>query len=511
MNAGLEASVRGLAGTALGLAVLLAGGCIEVGPDYTPPTRPMEAGYAEAGAKGTSSAADRQAVAWWNELHDPLLTNLIEAGVVANPTMRVAELRIQESRILLGEAYASLGPVLNASGSYTHSLPSRTVAGASTNGIHPRDLYQAGFDATWEIDIFGGVQRGIESAQAQAQGIDLDAANVRVSLAAEIARNYVLLRELQEQTQITQRNLKSQLATEDLTQSRIKAGLATDLDLTRISALAATTRAQLPVLTTQTKAAVHRIEVLLGRDPGSMDPELLAAGHVPAPPATIATGVPSELLRRRPDIREAERNIADLSARIGIATAQLYPQFSISGNLGLEARSGSLLSHSTLSQYWSFGPGISWPIFDWGRIRANIADAGVQEQEALVQYEQTVQGALEEVEDALVAYDRDQARRVDLQKAVSADERAVELSTELYSKGLTSFLDVLTAQQAQYEAESSLVSNEADITTDAVALYKAVGGGWQPAPMPEPTPGVAGAKVGEDAGAPKMFAPPAKP
>jgi multidrug efflux system outer membrane protein len=318
----------------------------------------------------------------------------------------------------------------------------------------------------------------VEAAGADAQAAVESRRDVMVSLLAELARNYIEVRGLQRELAIADQNIRSQQDTVDLTRSRFTAGLSTDLDVARAEAQVATTRAAVPGLQTSLQMGIHRIGVLLGQSPAALETELTREAPIPAPPPTVPVGLPSQLLRRRPDIRRAERQLAAASARVGAATADLFPRFSLNGSLGLAAGQFTNLGRLD-SAYYSIGPGVSWPIFDAGRIRSNITVQSAREEQALAQYQAAVLTSLEDVENAIVAYGQEQARHRELQNAVDANRRSVELANQLYQKGLTDFLNVLESQRSLFASEDQLVQSERNMSSDVVSLYKALGGGWE--------------------------------
>jgi multidrug efflux system outer membrane protein len=279
-------------------------------------------------------------------------------------------------------------------------------------------------------------------------------------------------------TAVALANLKAQQETLDLTQVRFQAGLASDLDVAQAEAQVNTTAAQIPVLESSLKQAAYRLDVLLGLQPGGLWTELSNDAPIPALPPEVLVGLPSDLLRRRPDIRRAERQLAAATAEIGVATADLFPKFSLTGAFGLQSISASdwFTGHS---RAWSIGPTIAWPLFDAGKIRANIEVRNAQQEQALRQYEKAILTALEDVENSLVNYAQEQVRYRSLGEAVAANRRAVQTATELYNQGLVDFLNVLETQRSLYSSESDLAQSKAAMTSNLVSLYKALGGGWE--------------------------------
>lgn len=456
---------------------LLGAGCA-VGPDYRAPSTAARADWTEAPSRGTTSSPP-QVTQWWKIFGDPELDSLVERAVEANHDLRVAEGRLREARALRTGAISDLGPAVSASGSYASERCSENLPMCAASNGQPRvDLYDAHFDASWEIDIFGGKRRAVESATAEVAAIAEDRRDVLVRVLAEVARNYVDVRGLQQRVAIARKNIQAQSEAVEITRARFTAGLTSELDVKQAEALLATTQSQVPTLETALKQAVHRLGVLLGREPGALIAELFNERPIPAVPATVAVGLPSELLRRRPDVRRAERQLAAATANIGVETAELFPKFSLLGSGGFQSvNAGDWLSAG--SRYWSVGPTMTWRVLDFGRIRARINAANARQEQALAAYEKTVLTSFEDVENALVAYANEQARMDSLKASVSANRQAVELARELYTKGLGDFLAVLDAERSLYQAEDQLADSQQTVTQNLVALYKALGGGWE--------------------------------
>jgi multidrug efflux system outer membrane protein len=471
-------------------------GCA-VGPNYQMPDMRTPAMWSEAPQNGVTTQP-LQRTRWWRTFNDPVLDALVERAVRANIDLRQAEARVREARALRGVAAADFWPTSNVSGSYARSRRSEnasaaqvgplngspTLGGGVPSGELEQGLFQSGFDARWEIDLFGGVRRSIEAADADLAASVEDLRGVLVTLLAEVARNYVEVRGFQRRVDIAQDNIRSQQDTLELTRARFDAGLTSELDVAQAASQLATTQAQVPTLETAVRQGIHRLSVLLGLAPGALLPELSQEAPVPPAPPGVPVGLPSDLLRRRPDVRRAERQVAAATARIGVAVADLFPRLALTGSLGLQS---NLLADLPLgsSRFWSVGPTLTWPIFDAGRVRANIQVQGAREEQRLAQYEQAVLTALEEVENALVAYSRELVRRDKLAGAVEANQRAVELANELYTRGLGDFLNVLESQRSLFASQSDLVQSEAAVSANVVALYKALGGGWEGDSQPQ--------------------------
>ncbi|SPD73570.1 Transcriptional regulator, Fis family [uncultured Desulfobacterium sp.] len=461
------------------LTALICASCA-VGPDYRRPDTKVPETWSEAPDKGVSIGSF-ELVRWWETLNDPVLNTLVERAIKSNPDLRLAEARLREARAAREMATADLWPSLNASGSY-----SRAHAGIapSSKEKSTTSLFQIGFDAAWELDIFGGLRRSVEAAQASVGAAKESHRDVIVSLLAEIARNYVELCGLQQQIAITKDNIKTQSDTVELTQARFAVGLASEIDVLKASSQLTNTQSQIPILESLAKHSIHRLGILLGSEPGALIGELSCAGNIPPVPPDVPVDLPSDLLRRRPDIRAAERELAAATARIGVAVADLFPRFSLTGSLGRQGLNFSDLGDGT-NKFWKVGPTIEWPIFEAGRIRANINIQNARQEQALAFYEKTVLAALEEVENALVDYAKEQASRNSLIETVDANLQSVSLSTELYAKGLTDFLTVLDAERSLYTSQDQLVQSEKTVVLNLIALYKAMGGGWEAYSKPD--------------------------
>lgn len=513
----------------LTLSALALAGCT-VGPDYKQPqvagqehfstatTRPSEpagdaAGAGEAGGAGGAATRPAPVVVdasapWWTAFNDPMLNRLVDESVHANLDLRAAEARVRQARAQRGVAVGGLWPSVDASGSYTRARSSQntgmggggagtvgeTGGGGSGGGQNPggvpvgfsseSDLWQAGFDAAWEFDVFGGTRRAIQSADAGIQAAVADRNDVLLSLLGEVARNYVELRGAQRQVAIAQENVGAQQQTLQLTRAKLAAGLSNDLDVARAEAQVASTASQIPALQTGVAQSIHRLSVLTGKPPAALLAALGAPAPIPPPPPEVPVGLPSELLRRRPDVRRAERQLAAQTANIGVATADLFPRFTLTGGLGLQSNKFADLAQGG-STFWSISPGVTLPIFNAGRIRSNIALERARTDEALANYERAVLTSLQEVEDALVAYQKEFTRRDILAQSVAANQRAVNLSQQLYQRGLTNFLDVLDSQRALYSSQDELARSDTQVSANAVALLKALGGGWDVRPAQE--------------------------
>lgn len=491
------------AGISLALLVATLAGC-SVGPDYSGPadksaptmwsslTQPQETPLKEAGGTDQpegprSIVTDKpaQLAQWWSVFNDPTLNSLIDRAIDNNLDLKIATSRVREARALRGAAGAGLYPSVDAVGEYNRTRSSdNLVSGGGSGGSGggfgggERDLYRAGLDASWEIDVFGAVRREIEAADASLEAVIEGRNDTLVTLLAEVSRNYAEARGFQRRLEVARSSVRVQDETVQVAQARLNAGISGELEVAQARALLESRRALIPVITTSYRAAIYRLAVLLGQAPGSLESELAGASPIPPPPGEIPVGLPSDVLRRRPDVRAAERNLAATNARIGIAEADLYPRFSLTGSFGFEAEeSGDLFDWDSRS--WFVGPTVRWRVFDAGRIRRQIEAAGARYEQQLYTYDRTVLGALEEVENRLTAFAQEQSRRESLARATVANQRAVDLSNDLYRAGIRDFLNVLDSQRALYDSQDALVQSEIQVTTNLIALYKALGGGWE--------------------------------
>ncbi len=474
--------------SAAGLVLPLA--ACTVGPDYAQPKPATPEAYREPLGKGLKPG-QAELASWWTRLNDPVLTGLIERAVAGNLDLKEAEQRLREARAQRGVVAADQYPKVDAIGSASRARSSSNSdtgrLGADNSDFDGSgDLYVAGFDATWELDVFGRVRRNIEAAEADIASAAEARRDVLISLLAEVARNYVELRATQLRLEIAQKNVKVQQDSLDLATSRSRAGISSELDARRAESQLASTRSQIPRFEQDIRRAANRLAVLLGQQPGTITEELAAASPIPPLPPEVPVGLPSDLLRRRPDIRRAERDLAAATARIGVATADLFPRFSLTAALGLQSGEFSSWGDAS-SRYWSFVPGFRWPVFEGGKIKSNIEVQNAREQQSLIRYEKSVLTALEDVENSLVSYEREQSRSSELDLSVRAERDAVALANELYSKGLTDFSAVIDAQRQLYLLEDLLAQSQSQQTTNLIALYKALGGGWEEI-LPEAPP-----------------------
>ncbi|MDP3479212.1 MAG: efflux transporter outer membrane subunit [Desulfoprunum sp.] len=454
------------------LTVFLAS-CAAVGPTYEPPRPDMPTGWSES-TKDLQVAADADINTWWTLFKDPVLDSLIQRTIASNQDLRIAETRIREARAQRQLAGSAQVPALNASASSSHSRSYENTA----SGKGSRDLYQAGFDAGWEVDIFGGVRRSIEAADASVASSLEDKRDIQVSLLAEVARNYLELRGSQQRIAIANQNIANQEETVALVQRRFEIGLSSELELEQAKNQLYMSKSPVPGLETIAAQAMHRLALLIGQQPQALVAELSPEVMIPATPPEIPVALPSELLRRRPDIRRAERDLATATAQVGVATADLFPRFSLGAMAGLESTSLSDLVTSG-SRFWSFGPTVKWALFDGGRARAGVEISNAQRDRAQIAYEKSVLAALADVEDALVAFNREQQTRRTLAAAADSAQRAATIARDQYKLGLIDFLNVLLSDSSLRQSQDQLVQSEQRLSMNMVALFKSLGGGWE--------------------------------
>jgi NodT family efflux transporter outer membrane factor (OMF) lipoprotein len=431
-----------------------------------------------------TSPSPPQVVRWWDSFEDQVLTSLVERAAASNLDLRQAEARIREARAVRGAGAASFWPSVESFAAYTRSGTGGSSGGTANDRAgggsvsRDTDLFRGGLDAIWELDVFGGTRRSVEALDADLQAAIEDLRDVTVVLTAEVAINYLTLRGLQQQIAIARENLEAQVKTVEITRQRFEAGFVSGLDVANARAQSAATSSQIPVLESQARDAIHTLSVLLASEPNALLGELEIERAIAPLPPQVPVGMPSDLLRRRPDIRRSEARIHAATARIGIATADLFPRFTLTGSLSFSGDSLSSMADWG-SRVWSVGPGMQWLIFDAGRIRWNIEARRAVEEQALLAHQQTVLTALREVESALVAYAKEQEHRQLLEEAVAQNRKAVGLARELYSAGQTDFLNVLSAQGSLFLSEEALVRSTVTLSLNLVALYKALGGGWE--------------------------------
>ncbi len=466
-------------GVALGVAAILAG--CAVGPNYKRPDTPVAQQFAGAETSTYSTAQDPQ-VEFWKQFDDETLNQLVSDSLNANHDLRIALGHLVEARAARRESTFDLAPTVTAAGGHQNQLAPQAVYGFPVTASY----YDAGFDATWELDFFGRVRRNIEANSAQLQGAEASLHDAQVSVIAEVARTYFELRGQQTQLDVAQRNVINQTDTLKLTQARLEAGRGTELDTSRAQSQLSTTLSTIAPLQAAVARSIHRLGVLTGRDPNALTTLLAPARDLPELPQIAAVGDPASLLRRRPDIRGAERQLAASTALVGVAIGDYFPKVTFTGNFTYSAAQPSNLGTAP-SRGYVIGPGISWAAFDLGRVHAQVAQARARDDVALATYEKTVLGALEETENALVTHARARDSLTHVADAAAASATAARLARTRYEGGYVDFLEVLDSERTQLQAEDTLAQSRTTTATSLIAVYKALGGGWEQAPLPRYT------------------------
>jgi outer membrane protein, multidrug efflux system len=472
------------------IACLVAAAGCTVGPNYHRPSVDLQHQWVAPEATNSSTAAmvgvptsrpstvepgaDLQEQ-WWTSLSDTTLNGLVERAVRSNLDLRSAAARVRQARAQWAGARAGLFPTANVGGGYEFNHANGPLFPVDTDDYN---FYAAGFDATWELDVFGGTRRAIEEAgdslQAQAEARRA----VLVSLLAEVCRDYVELRTAQQRAAIAADNLRIARDSLALAQRLRAAGVAGDLDVTRAQAEVTVTAANLPAFDIEAKQSIHALGVLLGESPDTLLAELSQAEPIPRPPQKVPVGLPSDLLRRRPDVRRAERELAAATASIGVAESDLYPKFSLTGDFGVGATDTSRLFNWS-SRFVGVGPSARWLLFDAGRVLADVDSRKAVRAELLADYQQTILVAVRDVEDAVVAFQREQDRRDLYRQTVDANAESVRIANDQYATGVTGFLTVLDAERSLFASQDALAVSDGAISLDLVAIYKGLGGGWE--------------------------------
>jgi NodT family efflux transporter outer membrane factor (OMF) lipoprotein len=478
------------------LSTALLAGCTTVGPNYRQPAIATPDHFAEANAQSGLSDADLSA--WWRGFGDPQLDALVNRAIAQNLDVQTAAARIREARAREILAGASSRPQVDAQTSATrqriseNAIPVPPGGGGSNSGTFGLpgsefSTFRVGFDASWELDLFGRTRRSVEAAQARSGAARWNRRDVQVSVAAEVANAYLALRTLQQRIATAEAELARQRRFEQLVAARTRGGLITGQDLEQQRSERSTAAAAIPPLSAEAEAQIHALGVLTGETPEALIAELSAAAILPAAPPEIPVGLPSDLLRRRPDIRSAEREVAASTADIGVAIADLYPRFSLTAAPALVSTAlASLLEWGSRS--FSIGAAIDWPLLNGGLTRGNIAVANARQEQALIVYRKAVLTALQDVEDALSKTDGDRRQLAQLQAAVGTAARAEDIARTRYRGGLVTFSDVLLAQQRRLKLEDQVTETRGALARDTVALFKALGGGWPDVPQAEPQP-----------------------
>lgn len=486
---------------AAGLFALALSGCVTNGPDFASPdpllpVRSFSGPPAPAAALADLNPAGPKEgpippvnPRWWTTFRDPLLTSLVEKAAEANLDVRTATLRIAESRFQRGVTASALFPSLNGDAQYTRQLysqngitsligPLATDVTGKPFSVPAINVFQPSFDASWELDIFGHVQRQVEASDAQIEQSEFQRRDTLVSTLAEVAQDYMQLRGVQSQIAITTQNLKTSNDILELTKSRATKGITSNVDVENQAAQVESIRAQLPTLQNQESQEINGLSLLLDEAPGALRAELAAAKPVPPSPPHVPLGIPSELARRRPDIRRAEAQLHAATANVGVAVADFYPRVTLNGTVGLNSLTFSNLWKGSSLQY-TFGPSVQLPIFDGGRLKGTLQLNEAQQQEAAINYHKTVLSAWHDVVNALYAYQKEQERRIRLKAEVEHSKQAFELSRVRYSDGVQDFITTLNAENTYLQAQLLYAQSTANVSASLVALYKALGGGWE--------------------------------
>ncbi len=469
------------------ITMMLSVGLIQscaVGPDYKDPEYAVP-DYWQVRLVDGLAEGEAPLATWWQTLNDPVLNSMMERAVDGNLDLKEAYGRIKEARAIRGIATGERWPDVNADGEVTRRRNSEDFFSVGTDGNKNPDSQSdtvrgGNFNANWEVDLWGRVTRSIASADAGFQASIEDYRDVLVILYAEIAASYVELRTLQERINVTEVNVATQRGTLRITQARFKAEITSELDVRQAELNLARTESRIPALRQQAAQTIHRLGVLIGTFPGALYAELTPQQPIPQPPPEVLMGVPADAMRQRPDVRAAERRLAAQTERIGIATADLYPTFFLLGDFGYLGVRNDLFDGSRKT--YSFGPTLSWNIFDGGRIRNRIKAEDARTEQAVARYENTVLLALEDVENAAVAYTEELQRREMLHRSVVAAEKSVHLVSVQYKTGLTDFQNVLDMERSLTEQADRYVDSMGRVTQDLILIYRALGGGWDPDP-----------------------------
>ena len=468
------------------IVLILLSGCA-VGPDFVRPDAPSEDAWIDSDVPQIKTEP-ADLIDWWKVFNDPVLDSLIETAYSQNLPLQIAGLRIMEARAQLGVAVGSQYPQLQQ---LSGSAGAVEISDNAPNAVAADKFYydyQLGFDAVWEMDFWGRFRRGVESAQANYLSSIAGYDNALVTLTAEVARAYVLIRTFEDRIRIADENVKIQKRSLEIAEARFEGGIVTELDVQQARALLNDTKASISRLETGLRQAKHGLSILLGIPPGELKNVLVKSGNIPEAPTEVVVGIPAELLRRRPDIRTAELQTAAQSALIGVAKADLYPQFSLVGSLGLQsseqggipsnnAHFGDLFDSESITYF--VGPSVQWPILNYGRITNRVRVQDARFQQLIVNYQNTVLNAYREVEDAMVGFLRSQEQVKYLGDSVKASQRSVDLSLIQYREGVTDYQRVLDTQRFLTQEQDLLTSVNGEVALNLISMYKALGGGWQ--------------------------------
>jgi len=467
---------------AIPLAALLYSSCMVVGTDYSSPDMITPDSWHQSLSSDLNSGSS-SLDSWWRKFNDPTLNRLIQTARESNRSLAISYERINEARAALGASRSQLFPTVDFGGSVTRGRTSQNMGTPSPPAGKTTDVYSTGLTAGWEIDVFGGVRRSIESATATVEGTEELYRDTLVSLLADVALSYIEVRTFEKRLAVAQSNITAQEESLKLTQARLDAGLSPELDVAQAETNLSNTRAILPQLRNGRSQAVNRLAILLGKYPASAETLLKGSKGIPSAPNSSFVGIPANLVRARPDIRAAERNLAAQNAIVGVAEADLYPRFSLAGTFDLQSLAASSLLESN-SRNYGFGPNFQWNIFSAGRIRNQIAIEESRTKQLYMSYEQTVLAAVAQVEDSLSSVRNERDRISQLRSATTSAKKAEELVTTNYTEGLVDFQNVLDAQRTVFSTEDSLAASEGTIAAGYVSLFRALGGGTPMKPGP---------------------------
>ena len=481
--------LRSLALASLGCTLA---GCA-VGPSFVKPKPDVPAHWSATGmGNGTEGAAHvtaerAQTAAWWSSFHDATLTSLVQQSASQNLDVKQSVLRIEEAQAQAAVVAGGLWPSLSANAAWSRQRLSTNTPSGAIFGLHfpglpptlvnPYNQYQLGLGASWTLDLFGTERRALEAAGAEMQAAVEGQHAALLSMVSDVAATYIDLRGAQARRAILERSLATQRDLLQLTRARHDAGLTSDLDVQNAMAEVGTTQAEVPLADREITVDINELSQLMAKPPEALRSQLGEARPVPPVPPLVPIGLPSDLARRRPDLRQAEAGLHAATAEIGIAISNYFPKLTLTAAGGFQSEGLSQLIE-TASRFASLGPAIELPIFEGGRLRASVRLQRVKAKEAAVVYAQTVLAALNQVEDALAAYGSDQARRASLETAVSASRNARQLAQQRYESGVASFIDVLDAERSEEQNSLALADASTAVSADLVQLYRALGGGW---------------------------------
>lgn len=472
MPAARPYSLRFFTVTSVLATVTILSGCM-VGPNYDRPNILVPASWSTSVDKGHERPAEL--AYWWTKLNDPLLNSYVQRAQEGNLTVAAATARVREARAMLGQENGKLFPSLGSSSSVNRTKIAE--ASSTTGADNPSTQYRSGFDASWEIDLFGGKRRSVEAARYGLDASEEELRNTRLVLIGDVASNYARARASQARMSLAQRTARSQRESAALTRLKFEGGSATTADVARAEAIAVSTEADIPTFEINRAIAVNRLGVLLGLPPAALSAELSKAKPIPRPGFPLPVGIPADVLLARPDVRLAERQLAQSTARIGVAEAARYPSVSLTGNIASQALNlGDLAEKSTIG--WAIGPSISIPLFRGGQLKAAVEVTRAARDQSAANYQFAVLTAMEDVENAIVSMNQQRARSGKLSTAVSAYRRADQASRTQYESGALNYLDFLDGQRQLYTSEGALIDSQLSVTLAFITLNKTLGGGW---------------------------------